>query len=427
MLLRLTDGTTTLTLSGSGAYLGATYFPANQASGDRITESAALILEGTEAAVRTAAQAVDLLLRAAPAAGERARPPLYVEFRPIDSGEIRRARVYGGFTNWSQVAAERSLSGSLNTVRIVATWERATGWQGAEVELPLWSSVSAEGTGGVTAYNDDNGGVGFTNWVAVGAANVLGTQPAPIRLRIANASGGARQWETFHIGGNAYSSPASADLWLLGSEAVGGAAKSWSAGVTHSSLQWIFSLSSTLLGQTQGRTFRVLAAFTSLSSTATLRAAVGTYLSSVFVASRTGGERNGVRELVDLGEFAIPPGGYDVGNAGAALVVTVRSASAGSGTLDFVMLMPTDGYRKLEQAGFAAANGDAIEIDDIDGGAWLLSGSSRYAIVRASGEGLVVHPGRENRIYILFDEGANFVAGRQMTVRAWYRPVYDNV
>ena len=30
MLLRITDGTTTLTLSGSGVYLGATYFLASQ-------------------------------------------------------------------------------------------------------------------------------------------------------------------------------------------------------------------------------------------------------------------------------------------------------------------------------------------------------------------------------------------------------------
>ena len=91
------------------------------------------------------------------------------------------------------------------------------------------------------------------------------------------------------------------------------------------------------------------------------------------------------------------------------------------------MLMPTDAYRKLEQNGFAAANGEALEVDDIDGGAWLLSGSNRLSIVRASGEGLRVFPGRDGRLYILFDEGANFVAGRQMTVQAWYRPVYDNV
>jgi hypothetical protein len=422
MLLRLTDGTTTLTLSGAGTYLGATYFPTNQAAGERITESAVLILEGTAAAIQAAAGAVDKMLRYAPGSEEDALAPVYVEFRATDSGDVRQARVFGGFTNWSQVPAERYLGGSLNTVRVVATWERAAQWYGPETELPMASSTQTERTGGVTVSGSAN-----INWAAIAGANIGGTQPAPIRLRITNATGGNLQWDIFHVGVNAYSNPGSADLWLLGSEAVGGAAASWSAGVTHDTLTWVFALSGTLLAQTQGRTFRVLAAFTAISAAANLRAAAGTYIGTVFIPSRTGGERTGARELVDLGEFAIPPGGYDVGNAGAALTITVRSAAAGSGTLDFVMLMPTDGYRKLEQTGFTAANGQAVEDDGIDGGCYFLAGSSRYSIVRAAGAGLRLHPGRDNRIYILFGEGTNFVAGRQMTVQAWYRPVYDNV
>jgi hypothetical protein len=38
-----------------------------------------------------------------------------------------------------------------------------------------------------------------------------------------------------------------------------------------------------------------------------------------------------------------------------------------------------------------------------------------------------VFPERDQRLYILFDEDAGFTAGRQMTVRAWYRPVYDAI
>jgi hypothetical protein len=65
MLLRITDGTTTLTLSGSGTYIGATYFPASQAGADRIAESVPVILEGTDSAIRTAVQDIQQLLRAA--------------------------------------------------------------------------------------------------------------------------------------------------------------------------------------------------------------------------------------------------------------------------------------------------------------------------------------------------------------------------
>ncbi len=422
MLLRLTDGATTLTLSGAGAYLGATYFPTRQAGDRRISESAVLILEGTESAVRAAVNAVEDMLAQARDGETLGIAPVYVEFRPTSSGDIRRARVYDGFTNWSQVAAERLLTAALNTVRVVVTWERDGDWLGPEAELPLASATQTERTGGVTVTGAAN-----ANYAHITAANVLGTRPAAVRLRITNSSGGGLAWRTFYVGANAFSAPGSADLWLLGSEATTGAAKSWTAGVGHSTLTWLFPLSATLLGQAQGRTFRVLAAFDSLTSTANLRAAVGSYIDSLYVPLRLGNERAAASKLLDLGEFPIPPGGYNSGNSGAALAITVRSAYAGSGTLNFVMLMPTDGYRKLEQVGYTASSGVSIEDDGAEGRAYILDGTSRYTVVRATGDPLRVFPGRDNRLYILFDEGANFVAGRQMTVQAWYRPVYDNV
>ena len=61
--MRITDGATTLTLSGNGTYLGATFFPSRAGGDERITETAVLILEGTEAAIRAAAGAVDSMLR----------------------------------------------------------------------------------------------------------------------------------------------------------------------------------------------------------------------------------------------------------------------------------------------------------------------------------------------------------------------------
>ena len=421
MLLRLTDGTTTITLSGSGTYLGATYFPTSQAGAERLTESAVLILEGSPTDIRTGVQAVDLLLRSAPERKRIGAPLLYVEYRPLDSGEIRRAEVFGGGAAWSQVPAERFLMGATNTVRVVVTFERTAVWQGTEVEIPLASSVHTERTGGVTVTGSAN-----INYAAITAANVLGTRPAPIRLRITNSSGAGRAWRKFHVGLNVFSAPSSADLWLLGSEAVAGATASWGAGVGHNSLAWLFPLSATLLGQAKGQAFRVVAAFNSLTSTANLRASVGSYVDSLYVPMRTGKERTVGRRLVDLGEFAIPPGGYDAGNSSAALAITVRSAGAGSGTINFVMLMPTDGSRKLEQVGYTTGSGDSIEDDAVDGTLYGFSGSNRYSILRGVGD-LRVYPGMDQRLYILYDEDSGWTAGRAMTVQAWYRPLYDSV
>ena len=65
--------------------------------------------------------------------------------------------------------------------------------------------------------------------------------------------------------------------------------------------------------------------------------------------------------------------------------------------------------------------------DGIGGGAHLLSGSNRYPIIRAAGDPLHVQPGRDQRVYILFDEDGGFVAGRAMTVQTWYRPRYSSL
>jgi len=426
MLLRITDGTTTLTLSGSGTYLGATYFPASQSGADRIGESLPVILEGTDSAIRTAVQDIQQLLRAAANRDKTLTARYFVEFRPVDSGDIFRAELFGGDANYSQVPAERSLYNATSTVRVNVTWQRAGRWEGPEEELYLSSSSQSERTGGVALSINDNAGT--PNWCGIASARVKGTQPAPIRLRITNSSGSGLAWRNFYIGNNAYSTPGSADLWLLGSEATGGATASWAAGIGHSALQWLIPLNATLLGQTQGRTFRVIGAFTSISATAAVRASVGPYVGGVFDFGRVGMERQNVGGVIDLGEFPLPPGGYNVANAAAALAITVRSPSAsGGGTLDFVMLMPTDSYRRLRQNAYTIASTDSIEDDGIEGGTYWLSGSSRYPTVRASGAPLMVFPERDQRIYIMADENAAWNAGRAITARAWYRPVYDNV
>lgn len=425
MLLRITDGTTTLTLSGSGTYVGATYFPASQSNADRVGESVPVILEGTDSAIRTAVQDIQQLLRAAANRDKTLTARYFVEFRPVESGDIFRAELFGGDANYSQAPAERSLYNATSTVRVNVTWERASKWEGPEEELYLSSSSQSERTGGVALSINDNGGT--PNWTGIAAARVKGTQPAPIRLRITNSSGSGLAWRNFYIGVNAYSSPGSADLWLLGSEATGGATSSWAAGTGHSALQWLIPLNATLLGQTQGRTFRVIGAFSSISATAAVRASVGPYVGGVFDFGRIGPERQNVGGVIDLGEFPLPPGGYNVANAAAALAITVRAAASGGGTLDFVMLMPTDSYRRLRQNAYTIPNGDSIEDDGVEGGTYWLSGSSRYPTLRSSGAPLMVFPERDQRIYIMADENGAWTAGRAITVRAWYRPVYDNV
>lgn len=427
MLLRITDGTTTLTLSGSGTYLGVTYFPVSDRTKTQLTETFPLILEGTAAAISAAINDIEQLFYAARVRADLLTPHVYIEYQTVDTAEIRRAELFDGGVTWPQAPGKRYLAGTLNTVEVGVTWVRSARWQGQYTELYLSSSTQTERTGGVTVYNNDNGG--NPNWIGIASNRVVGTQPAPIQLRITNASGSTLSWRNFYVGNNVNSAPSSADVWLLGSEAAGGATANWLSYTTHNDLLWVFPLSTTLLGQTLGRSFRVIAAFSSITTNVNLRSAIGGYIGSVYVPIQYNEERLTTgRKLFDLGELPLPPGGYNAATSAAAIAITGRYTGNGAGVVDFVQLMPTDSFRKFTQINYTAANGNAIEVDDIEGAAYLIVGSDKQPIVRVSGGvPLTVFPEQSQRLYILFDEDAGFTAGRQMTVRAWYRPIYDSI
>jgi hypothetical protein len=426
MLLRLTDGTTTLTLSGSGVYLGATYFPSSAAGGaDRVTETLTLTLEGAADSVRAAVNDIEQLFEAARIRNLLLTPRVFLEFRPVNTAtDIFRSEVFDGRVNWASAPARRYLDSTQSVVEVAVIVERSALWEGPQEELYLSSSTQTERTGGVTIYNNDN--AGSPNWVGIASSRVKGTRPAPVKFQLTNNAGTGLFWRNIYIGNNAFSDPTNADVWLLGSEASGGASQSWVANVTHSTNTWLFPLSATLLGQAQGRTFRAIVAFDTAPTTAYVRGAVGSYISLNYSAQRMGPERYAAGELVDLGAFPIPPGGYAAANAGAAFVVSVRSSSAGSGQIDFIQLMPTDSYRRIDQIGYSIANGAGVIDDGIERVSYAFDGGSRYPIVRP-GPALKVFPERTQRLYVLVDESGAFNAGRQMTVQAWYRPIYDAV
>ncbi len=422
MLTRITDGSTTITLSGDGAIIGCSYFPQPAGNDQETTaETIAVILEGTEAAIRAKTDAVEQLLTQASDAGALLASRVYLEYQTADGATIYRSELRGGHVVWSEAPGRHRLAASSNLVEVAVLVERLNFWEGPEAEVYLSSNTQSERVGGVAVYNNDN--ASNTNWVGIASNRITGNLPAPLRLRILNASGGSLAWTNFYIANNVNSAPTAIDCWLLGSEATGGASVNWSGSVTHSSLLYTFTLSSTLLGQTQGRYFRVLPAFSSNAANVFWRAGVYSVIGGVYAPLVVGKEWTGISgsELLDLGALPIPPGGFNAGTGAVALTLTARCAVGGSATLDFVQLMATDSFRRLEQIGYSLANGAGIEDNGIDGGAYALSGSTRYPILRAYHAPILVWPGRTQRLFILFDEGTDFVAGRQMTVSAWVR------
>lgn len=397
----------------------ATYSPAAAGSAGTATETVRLVARGTAAQMAAAIDAIEALLERARAGWRDGEgEPITIRYQPRTGGETYRSPLIDGALTPSANVRRRNVAAGI--AEWALTWTREAYWESANrQELALASSATSTRTGGVTLRNRMP-----DNWAQ---ASVPGTAPTPARLQIINASGSTVAWNRFYIGVNAHN-PTTLTPFLDGAASQGGAAKSWGAGTDHGFGLFRLDLSAALLGALGGRDYRVLAAFSSANGGAFMRASVASTLGGVNKPLRTGREvplRSGIheRELLDLGPLPLPPGG---GARQAALLITARSSTAGSATLDFVHLLPTDGGRRLKQQGFSAPNNASIVDDSATDERYLLSGVAQPVVEALSGP-LLLWPGVQ-RLHLLFDEGLEqFEAGRSVRLRAWCRPRWRTV
>ena len=178
MQLRITDGTTTVELSGATAGIkGVTYFPAPPEGGEPVTETAELVGSGTEAQIRTAVNAVERLLVDAKRRKEKGTGArVFLEYKPVASDSLWRSELFDGRLTWSDDPGARQLRWTSPQTKMALLIERAPWWEGPETELPLSATGQAAATEGRTLTN-----VPATNWVQIVAAQVTGTLPAPVQ------------------------------------------------------------------------------------------------------------------------------------------------------------------------------------------------------------------------------------------------------
>ena len=192
MLLRLTEGPTTLTLT-STPWLGATYFPAPVAGAQTVMETAVCTIEGTEAAIRSAVQGVEWMLWRAKKRKVMLGPRVFVEWRPGSSGDIYRSEVYGGQVTWSADPARRRMESTTNTGEIAITWTRNYCFEDTTLrELEISASNQSAAISGRTIYNHWDGDTGHGFWFTIAGAQLSGSEPAPLRLELTNNVGAAR-------------------------------------------------------------------------------------------------------------------------------------------------------------------------------------------------------------------------------------------
>jgi len=442
MYLAITDGTTTVVLSGTAPVRGCTYFPGTpqRTLGELqpVTETAEVNLSGTAAAIRASVNAVELLIlaavqRQATGAGSR----VYAMYKPVDGDATTwRSEITDGRVIWSTNPGLRRLGDSNPFVQVAVIWARVPYWEGAEVELPLSANGQAAATGGRTIYNDPANG----NWVQVAADQVTGNLPAPIILQMTNTSGSSRNFRRVMVSANAYSDPANLVHYLQGEARLSGGTVTADATCsggnrlafttdisTPTTFQW--TLPQADMQRTRGRRFRILARIDyagALYVQPQVRNSAGVILweGDELAFDSIGGE-----SWRDFGVLPLPPGSSETAAAAMRLGLSLRGG--GLGSLDVLQLSSLDSYRhwELPPTGLAIANNAAIVHDGIAGAAYSLASSVRTPLPTAFGGPILLQPAMLQRLSIVHQiyTGAGGGAGEApiaatMSVRAWHRP-----
>lgn len=460
-LLRVTDGTTTVNLSGGPIYqrgyvprspnVSTVEFTAESLrdGGElfaitrrNVVETAPVVITGsTTDVMRGYVRSLEGLFCQAEArqmrgVGDR----VYVEFQPGESGDIFRSELgYGRveigkelLTWWPEMAMEAAV-----------VWKRRFYWEGPEVELAL-TNGGGSGTGGRTVYNHDDGDSGHDNYVAIDGEDVEGVIPAPMRLELRNTYDVSARAYDFLVGHNVFANPASLAHILEGEDAayVAGGATATASGACsggyyqtatwtgdNETMLYRFVLSASLLAACAGNYFRLLARVASNPGTGVkvkpkIKFPSGSALTVVGEAQEM--TLAATSQLQDLGVLQIPP--WLTGETGlypVDLCLYGRKTGGGSVDLDFVQLTSLDSYRVLTPRGYGAPYLVTVVDDGIGGSVWAdtwpSSGKAGHYI--AHGQPVHLWPGRDQRLYLLVvDSGSDVVVARTASVRVYYRP-----
>ncbi|MCB0070007.1 MAG: hypothetical protein KDE20_01055 [Caldilineaceae bacterium] len=420
MNVRLTDGTTTITLT-SGAYEGVRYSPVAAtvdealSPGFSISESIWVRVAGTASEIQAARHAIgQLLATARRRRGSGRLQQVYVEHQSISGGDWYRAQILNGTVRSDDEPMLRRLDNGTNVIHV--EFERLPYWEGPSTAL-TW------GAGAASTATITNGDGSPYNAADLTDDSIVGELSAPIALRVKNNEGASVTWREFHLANLGEPDFTTTQHIITAATAT----SSWDPYTTHSNLRWICSVSDTVLAKCAGQAFRIVATFVSSTVGVYYRASVYAAIGGTYRLLASGPEvYNGLGLaallVLDLGTLQIPPGGEDSATSGVVVVISARYATAGAATLDHVQLLPAEEYVFAEQPGYTTPDQAELVLDEVNGRVYL-DAAVHYNIVSRRGSPLTVTPGRANRLAVLYMEGdGEYDPTRAIVLSGSYRP-----
>jgi len=437
--LSLVFGSTTISLS-TGDNLLLDYTPRTPRAGDlEITESARIhVAAASKTALQTAIRALEDFFclsqrRQATGTGERG----YVQLVVDGDGSAWRSEVLDGrmvldddvMRLWGNMSAE-----------VLLTWTRRYWWEEALSAIGLKRTGIAKTTSGVTVYNHHDSTT-HENFVDIEGADIEGSLPAPLKISLeATAVLGTRR---FYLSANTFHTPVNFQAIYEGedSTAGGGTLESievdalssggnfmrvtWTTSIAHTRNAFVWPISAMQLSYAAGGWFRMLLRCANTPpANCYVRLKVKFDATTPLTTLWQGPEilLDSSRQLQDVGAVQLPPG-YVTGSPTAlALVLSIRHTGTSQLDVDFLQLCGPDVHR-FEQQGYLLEIGDLVVDDGPNEGVYAQTpGGFTQHLYNDFPPPLMVWPGRDMRVRLLFDEGSGMVVDRSFTVFAQYRP-----
>lgn len=446
----ITDGTTTVTLSQANGYLVTGFvLDAPEISTREIisegidgselpaiayrnvTQTIEILFIGTSTSnLQTLIHAVEnMLYKAHRRQTTKAGARVYLQIQIDSEASTWRSEILTGKLRLGDEALQQWIDkkpeGQLTVTRRFF-------WEGPETELQLSTSNQSAATGGRTIYNHDDSDTGHDNWVQIAAAQVGGVLPTPVKLELTNSTGSSVGYRNIYLAVNAYSDPGNFTHILEGESRISGygtiTTNAASSGGNYNSYSFsstgtmLWTLSATIMQDTQGRWFRLLARFFAWSGTdiyikPILRDSTGLLPLWEGDEISLGSTAASSTKIIDMGALPLPVGGYQGAWGTQVLGLLVRATGSAQIDLDFMQLTPLDSYRYVVQRGNTIINSGTITDDNIEG----LTHAGGDPIYSPKTGALMLFPNQLQRIIVLQDIGTSSTIANTFSVRAYIR------
>ena len=379
--------------------------------------------------------------------GRNFGPNVWLWYSPTDDRNLYRARVLAlDFVPAGSAAYFRPPNRNMEAT---ITIDHGV-WQGALTQVPLanWSTTNVKTLADLTIDNSSDTLVPRRdNTAYIDGDDVIGDIPSPAYLKITNTTAADEVYQ-YWISNNVNSAPlqfnhvleaeAATPLTAVAkADASGASVNELSTNNTADdpayALKW--DVSSTIVTRAAGNQFHLLIKShpsQALSDKVFFRAIIkdSTGTDTFYRGEQVSVPGAGPNLCsADLGVIRIPPWRVDltlVPPAGIDLILQSYLIDGATGLtkqyIDAIYLFPVDSFRNLKMLAGLGQNDYLID-DMIEGTSYIFSGGAIAGVFVPLGTPILLHPGRNQRLYFLAQTDGGDTADHTSSVAVWYRPL----